>query len=53
MGIERICDALATALNAERLIAPGAGHSVAAAPGFVEHLNGFLVAAAERRRALQ
>jgi pimeloyl-ACP methyl ester carboxylesterase len=49
-GIERICDALATALDAERLVAPGAGHFVVGAPGFAEHLEGFLASAAERRR---
>jgi pimeloyl-ACP methyl ester carboxylesterase len=43
-GIERICDALATALAAERLVAPGAGHFVAAAPRFAERLERFLVA---------
>jgi pimeloyl-ACP methyl ester carboxylesterase len=45
-GMERICDALATVLDAERLVAPGAGHFVAAAPGFVERLDEFLVSAA-------
>jgi pimeloyl-ACP methyl ester carboxylesterase len=44
-GIERICDALATALQAERLVAPGAGHFVAGAPGFAERLQQFLVSA--------
>ncbi len=43
-GIERICDALAAALDAERLVAPGAGHFVAAAPGFAERLERFLLA---------
>jgi pimeloyl-ACP methyl ester carboxylesterase len=43
-GIERICDALAAALHAERLVAPGAGHFVAAAPGFAERLEDFLLA---------
>lgn len=42
-GLERICDALAGALHAERLVAPGAGHFVAAAPGFAEPLERFLV----------
>jgi pimeloyl-ACP methyl ester carboxylesterase len=42
-GLERICDALAAALHAERLIAPGAGHFVAAAPGFADRLETFLV----------
>jgi pimeloyl-ACP methyl ester carboxylesterase len=41
-GLERICDALAVELNAERLIAPGAGHFVAAAPGFAERFERFL-----------
>ncbi len=41
-GIERICDALAAALEAERLVVPGAGHFVAAAPGFAEQLERFL-----------
>jgi pimeloyl-ACP methyl ester carboxylesterase len=42
-GIERICDALAGAIDAERLVAPGAGHFVAAAPGFAEQLERFLL----------
>lgn len=41
-GIERICDGLAEALHAERVIAPGAGHFVAAAPGFADQLERFL-----------
>jgi pimeloyl-ACP methyl ester carboxylesterase len=45
-GMERICDALATALHAERLIAPGAGHFVAAAPGFADRLETFLASVA-------
>ncbi len=43
-GIERICDALAAALDAERLVAPGAGHFVVAASGFAEELERFLLA---------
>jgi pimeloyl-ACP methyl ester carboxylesterase len=39
---ERMCDAVASALNAERAIAPGAGHFVAAAPGFAQQLHAFL-----------
>ena len=46
--LERICDALAVALNAERLVAPGAGHFVAAAPGFADRLEQLLVSAGER-----
>jgi pimeloyl-ACP methyl ester carboxylesterase len=42
-GIERICDALADALAADRVVAPGAGHFVAAAPGFAERLEQFLL----------
>jgi pimeloyl-ACP methyl ester carboxylesterase len=41
-GLERICDALAVALDAERLLASGAGHFVAAAKGFPEQLERFL-----------
>jgi hypothetical protein len=43
-GIERICDALAVALDARRLVAPGAGHFVSAAPGFAERFERFLLA---------
>lgn len=42
-ALERICDALATALDAERVVVPGAGHFVAAAPGFADRLEQFLV----------
>lgn len=41
--LERAADALATELHAERAVAPGAGHFVAAAPGFSERLERFLV----------
>jgi pimeloyl-ACP methyl ester carboxylesterase len=41
-AIETICDALATALNAERIVCPGAGHFVPAAPGFADELARFL-----------
>jgi hypothetical protein len=44
-ALERICDALADQLDAERVVARGAGHFVAAAPGFIEALEHFLVAA--------
>ncbi len=43
--LERAADALAVELHAERLVAPGAGHFVAAAPGFADRLERFLVAA--------
>lgn len=43
--IERMCDAVAAAVNAQRVIAPGAGHFVAGAPGFVGRLERFLLAA--------
>ena len=42
-AIERICDGLAAALDGERLVAPGAGHFVAAAPGFADPFERFLV----------
>jgi hypothetical protein len=45
-GLERICDALAEVLRARRLVAPGAGHFVAAAPGFAPALEDFLCSAA-------
>jgi pimeloyl-ACP methyl ester carboxylesterase len=45
VALERNCDALATALRAQRLIAPGAGHFVAAAPGFADRLEQFLLSA--------
>src|SRR3954452_2051361 len=45
-GVERVCDALAKVLDAQRLVAPGAGHFVAEAPGFVDRLDEFLVSAA-------
>jgi pimeloyl-ACP methyl ester carboxylesterase len=41
-ALGRVCDALTTELRAERLIAPGAGHFVAAAPGFPDQLEQFL-----------
>jgi pimeloyl-ACP methyl ester carboxylesterase len=43
--LERAADALADELQAQRLVTPGAGHFVAAAPGFGDHLERFLVAA--------
>jgi len=48
VGLERICDALAGSLDAERTVAPGAGHFVAAAPGFAETLERFLTRATLR-----
>ncbi len=42
-AIERISDALADVLEAERVIAPGANHFVAAAPGFADQLAEFLL----------
>jgi pimeloyl-ACP methyl ester carboxylesterase len=41
-AIERMCDAVAAAIGAQRVVCPGAGHFVAAAPGFVDHLQHFL-----------
>src|SRR3954452_19825538 len=45
-GVERVCDALSTVLDGRRLVAPGAGHFVAAAPGFADRLEEFLVSSA-------
>jgi hypothetical protein len=42
VAVERMCDAVATDLGAQRVIAPGAGHFVAAAPGFTHELESFL-----------
>ncbi|MET9499448.1 alpha/beta hydrolase [Streptomyces sp. NPDC006552] len=39
---ERICDALAIALGGERTVHVGAGHFVAAAPGFTDRLDTFI-----------
>lgn len=44
-AIERMCDATAAALGARRVVFPGAGHFVAAAPGFAEELERFLASA--------
>ncbi len=41
-AVERMCDAVTIALGAERVIVPGAGHFVAAAPGFADRLEQFL-----------
>jgi pimeloyl-ACP methyl ester carboxylesterase len=43
-ALERICDALAEALGAQRVVAPGAGHFVAAAPAFAGQLEQHLAA---------
>ncbi|MFI6865844.1 alpha/beta fold hydrolase [Nocardia sp. NPDC050406] len=47
-ALESICDGLADALGARRLIAPGAGHFVPAAPGFADQLTRFLASAHRR-----
>ena len=44
-AMERICDALCEVLDGQRLVAPGAGHFVAAAPGFADRLHAFLASA--------
>ena len=44
-AVERMCDAVAIAVNAQRTKAPGAGHFVAAAPGFADRLEQFLISA--------
>ncbi|MFI6169615.1 alpha/beta fold hydrolase [Nocardia sp. NPDC051052] len=41
-ALERICDGLADVMDAQRVVAPGAGHFVPAAPGFAERLERFL-----------
>src|SRR3954464_8674552 len=42
---DRICEALAAQLDAPHVVAPGAGHFVAAAPGFADRLERFLTEA--------
>ena len=44
-ALERICDALATQLDAERVVSAGAGHFVAVADGFADRLERFLLSA--------
>ncbi|WP_067651836.1 alpha/beta fold hydrolase [Nocardia harenae] len=44
-ALELICDALADAVAGQRVCAEGAGHFVAAAPGFAERLERFLLSA--------
>lgn len=46
-ALERMCDAVADALGAQRVAAPGAGHFVAAAPGFADQLEQFLISASQ------
>ena len=41
-ALERVCDHVADALGAQRLVCAGAGHFVPAAPGFAEALERFL-----------
>jgi pimeloyl-ACP methyl ester carboxylesterase len=48
--IERNANAVADELGAQRIIAPGAGHFVAAAPGFATQLEAFLVSVEQSPR---
>jgi pimeloyl-ACP methyl ester carboxylesterase len=41
--LERMCDAVASRLGARRTRTPGAGHFIASAPGFADHLEQFLI----------
>jgi pimeloyl-ACP methyl ester carboxylesterase len=41
-AVERMCDAVTIALGAQRVIVPGTGHFVAAAPGFADQFERFL-----------
>ena len=45
-AVEKMCDAVTIALGAQRVIVPGAGHFVAAAPGFADQFERFLRSAA-------
>lgn len=42
-ALERVCDVVAVQLGARREVHPGAGHFVAAAPGFADSLEAFLL----------
>jgi len=44
-AVERMCDAACEALDATRVVVPGASHFVASAPGFADLLEQFLVSA--------
>lgn len=50
--IERNAEAVADQLGAERIVSPGAGHFVAAAPGFAAELERFLARANRRLTTL-
>jgi pimeloyl-ACP methyl ester carboxylesterase/DNA-binding winged helix-turn-helix (wHTH) protein len=50
-GIERVCDALASAANGERVVIPGAGHAVQRRPSFNDRLVSFVTSAASRATA--
>jgi pimeloyl-ACP methyl ester carboxylesterase len=41
-AFDAVCDVLETSLGAERAVLPGAGHSLARAPGYAERLMAFL-----------
>jgi pimeloyl-ACP methyl ester carboxylesterase len=41
-AFDAVCDVLETSLGAERAVLPGAGHSLARAPGYPERLRAFL-----------
>ncbi|QIS03744.1 alpha/beta fold hydrolase [Nocardia brasiliensis] len=48
-ALDRVCDAVAAQLDAQRVRLPGAGHAVQHAPGFNAMLETFLTAAQQRR----
>jgi pimeloyl-ACP methyl ester carboxylesterase len=48
-AFDAVCDVLEQELGAERAVVPGAGHSVARAPGFNDVLTAFLTRADESR----
>ncbi|WP_067651242.1 alpha/beta fold hydrolase [Nocardia harenae] len=52
-ALERVCDALAKQLDAERARLPGAGHAVPRAPGFNVLLERFLTSAEQVRGRTQ
>jgi pimeloyl-ACP methyl ester carboxylesterase len=46
-AFDAVCDVLETRLGAERAVLPGAGHSLARAPGYPERLRAFLDASGQ------
>lgn len=50
-AFDAVCDVLETRLGAERAVLPGAGHSLARAPGYPERLRAFLDASGQAEQS--